>query len=115
MGWLDIGALIVGTLCGYTTGAIKRNNSRAAAREKEEERKVSLQPRCLCIHWFNEHEAGGGRCKYGSTTTTEDYGGTSYSRLQSKTTTTCPCVGYLGPDPVVSGLWHGETLKGKSS
>lgn len=42
-------------------------------------------PKCLCEHWYIVHDTGGYQCK-------GDNG-------------RCECVTYMGPDPMLSGLW----------
>lgn len=113
MDWFTLGALILGGISGYATRSRKGGVTRK--QKREEQRQKTILPRCLCGHWFNEHTAGGGACLHGSKTQVEIQEYPSYSVLETRKSVSesCVCVGYIGPDPLISGFWQGEGLKGK--
>lgn len=65
----------------YANVHAARGHAAHAARETRQ--LTSKLPRCVCGDWFTEHDRVTGKC------------------WQPK----CACRVYLGPDPVLSGLW----------
>lgn len=90
--WAWIVVAVVAVLTAFGIGYEK--GLRAPTKEA-----VDQRPRCLCVHWYNEHKVGGGPCNV-SDSASPRYDGHK-----------CPCIGYLGPDPMASGMWHGDGLK----
>jgi hypothetical protein len=50
------------------------------------------QPVCMCKHGYNCHKDGR-KCQVDEFT-------------PGRVVSTCACILYIGPDPVLSGLWH---------
>lgn len=114
MDWWSLGSMIFGMFSGFVTADL-RNRRRYYDRNHDEyEKKQDLLPKCLCDHWFNEHKAVGKECLNSSTIQTRTHSLSYSNQVESSTTQRCACVGYIGPDPVVSGLWQGEGLKGET-
>jgi hypothetical protein len=113
MDWFALGTLAVGFLFGYTTKALKKRRNLLTA---EEHRKAvanqALKPRCLCDHWYNAHEVGGGKCMAIVEPDDEWDWDSDYGRLKKKEKrqNQCACQGYIGPDPLASALWMNESL-----
>ncbi len=53
------------------------------------------KPICICEHNFNSHKDNGGKCNVATLVNYEWRG--------------CACLCYIGPDPILSGLWIAPT------
>lgn len=95
------------TLVSWTTGSVRaRNQTRAIKAERLAlEHKKAMEPRCLCNDWFNEHETGGGACR----ALAQDIRRKDLSYGADLSRYRCPCTGYMGPDPALSGLWQAKS------
>ncbi len=112
MDWFSASMLAVGFLFGFVTKALKKKNGSSLAEQRQRNRdEEALKPRCLCSHFYNSHEPGGGKCAERALGDNDlDF---DWERIKPKKKEPhqCPCQGYLGPDPLASALWMGTTLK----
>lgn len=112
MDWFALGTLAVGFLFGYTTKALKKRRLPLTAAQQRAVDTAALKPRCLCDHWYNAHEVGGGKCMAIVEPDDEWAWDDDYGRVKKKEKKkySCACQGYIGPDPLASALWMNESL-----
>jgi hypothetical protein len=111
MDWLIAGATALGGLAGYFTAGARRNSREGKEAREYWRKQQNLRPTCVCGHLFNQHELYGKKCLHTEEVHRTEEELTSYKRHAFKSTTTCSCIGYLGPDPMASGYWMGDGLK----
>ena len=114
MDWFALGTAAVGLLFGYTTkGLLAYREQRDKALVAAARNALRKDPKCLCDHWVNEHEVNGGKCLavLCEVNIAEFYSTVERRQKPRK----CSCIGYIGPDPLASGYWIGDGMKGKTA